>query len=324
VPIAEETTLGFTPGANDEEDGAVGGTRSAARSGLVGRNDSGQDAAAPGGSGVFGFTSSGKAAGVFGANNHTETGSGVHGNGAEAGVSGFSERGAGILGHGNNAEGVTGFTESAGRNAVFGRNNAKSEGQGGGPPVGNGVFGYTEVPNGSGVVGAVGAGNTKGAGVTGLGKVAGRFFGDVVVTGDIQLTGADCAEEFEVTSELAEPGTVMVVGDSGGVGPSEGPCDARVVGVVPGAGEFRPGIVLDSRGEAAGPRQPIALMGKVFCKVDATDRPVRVGDLLTTAAAPGHAMPLPRGDRGIGAVLGKALGGLEGGRGMVPILVMLG
>ena len=80
------------------------------------------------------------------------------------------------------------------------------------------------MPNGSGVFGAVAAGNREGAGVTGMGHVAGRFIGDVVVTGDISLSGADYAEDFDVAGIAgAEPGTVMVLGDGAGCARAGGP-----------------------------------------------------------------------------------------------------
>jgi hypothetical protein len=42
------------------------------------------------------------------------------------------------------------------------------------------------------------------------------FQGDVEVTGDIRLTNADCAEDFDICgAEITEPGTVMVLGDEG-------------------------------------------------------------------------------------------------------------
>ena len=37
---------------------------------------------------------------------------------------------------------------------------------------------------------------------------------NVAAGGDIQLAGADCAEQFDITEEAADPGTVMVVGES--------------------------------------------------------------------------------------------------------------
>jgi hypothetical protein len=64
-------------------------------------------------------------------------------------------------------------------------------------------------------------------------------------------------------------------------------------------------------------------MGKVMCLVDATSVPVKAGDLLTSSPTPGHAMKLTAHERGVGAVVGKALRSLESGRGLVPVLAML-
>jgi len=61
----------------------------------------------------------------------------------------------------------------------------------------------------------------------------------------------------------------------------------------------------------------------VYCKVDATLAPVRVGDLLVSASVPGHAMRATDTAAAFGAVIGKALRSLEHGRGLVPILVTL-
>jgi hypothetical protein len=92
--------------------------------------------------------------------------------------------------------------------------------------------------------------------------------------------------------------------------------------VISGAGDFRPALVLDRRPGAAG-RQPVALMGKVFCRVDADAGAIRPGDLLTTSATPGHARRATDRARAFGAVLGKALSGLDRGQGVVPVLVTL-
>jgi hypothetical protein len=141
--------------------------------------------------------------------------------------------------------------------------------------------------------------------------------------GDIILKNADCAEEFDVAEADVEPGTVLVLdADAGRLRTSDLAYDTTVAGVVSGAGTYRPGIVLDRHGPAAG-RLPVALVGKVFCKVDATATPVRPGSLLTTAECPGHAMAAVDRARAFGAVLGKALQGLESGRGLIPILVAL-
>jgi hypothetical protein len=279
---------------------------------------------APTGNGILAVTTVPGAAGVFGANNHPTNGVGVQGNGPEAGLSGFSESGVGIRSHSNRGDGTQSFAHSSDHNGLLGLNNATAPAPGGGAPAGNGVYGYTNVPNASGVCGAVGAGNVDGAGVTGIGTTAGKFFGNVVVTGDIQLTGADYAEDFDVVdAEKVGPGSVMVLDDAGSLCESRSAYDVRVAGVISGAGGLRPALILDRRDDAQGPRLPVALMGKVYCKVDASYGSVRIGDLLTTSPTPGHAMRAV--DRGLafGAVLGKALRPLEGGQALVPVLVTL-
>lgn len=68
---------------------------------------------------------------------------------------------------------------------------------------------------------------------------------------------------------------------------------------------------------------PVAIAGKAFCKVNATPRAVKLGDLLTTSFTPGHAMKADDPGRAFGAVIGKALAPLEQGVGLVPVLVGL-
>lgn len=148
--------------------------------------------------------------------------------------------------------------------------------------------------------------------------------GDIKVTGDIFLTdGADCAEDFDIISaESVEPGMVMVIDDSGALKPSQQAYDRRVAGVISGAGDLRPGITLDRQKER-GNRLPIALTGKVYCKVDAEHSPIEVGDLLTSSSTFGHAMKVIDHTRSIGAIIGKALRPLKNGKGIIPILVAL-
>lgn len=147
----------------------------------------------------------------------------------------------------------------------------------------------------------------------------------IATGGDIELANADCAEEFEVDetcSQAPAPGSVVVLGEHGGLRLASYAYDKRVVGVVSGGGEFKPGIVLDKRGGESG-RIAVALLGKVACQVDATREPVEVGDLLTTSGTPGHAMKASSPSQALGAILGKALRPLPEGKGLVPILVAL-
>lgn len=142
-------------------------------------------------------------------------------------------------------------------------------------------------------------------------------------SGDIILQNADCAEDFEVEDSAdVEPGTVMIIGDELKLRRSEQAYDKRVAGVVAGAGEFRPGIVLGRRKGLVN-QLPLALVGRIFCKVDAEKTPIRVGDLLTSSPVPGHAMKAQDQVRAFGSVIGKALGNLKSGQGMIPVLVAL-
>lgn len=147
--------------------------------------------------------------------------------------------------------------------------------------------------------------------------------GDVVVTGDVRLTGADYAEDFTLADpDDGEPGTVMVIEDDGAVRSCRLAYDRRVAGVVSGAGHYKPAVILDSQ-PGVGGRTPLALMGKAFCKVDASYGPVQIGDLLTTSATVGHAMRAIDPAAAQGSVLGKALQPLATGQGLIAFIVTL-
>lgn len=141
-------------------------------------------------------------------------------------------------------------------------------------------------------------------------------------SGDIKLSGADCAEEFDVELEKIDPGTVLIIGDESKLLPCEEPYDKKVAGVVSGGNGSNPGIILD-KNSTQQKRMPIALNGKVYCKVDAHYSPIEVGDLLTTSSVTGHAMKAEDPLKAFGAVIGKALRPLKEGKGLIPILVAL-
>jgi hypothetical protein len=129
-------------------------------------------------------------------------------------------------------------------------------------------------------------------------------------------------DENAVGGDKVEPGSVMVLGAASALHPSQQAYDKRVAGVISGAGDYKPGIVLDTQ-PSPGNRQPLALMGKVYCKVDAQFGAVEIGDLLTTSPTAGHAMRVDDPFKAFGAVIGKALRPLAAGRGLIPILVSL-
>ena len=141
--------------------------------------------------------------------------------------------------------------------------------------------------------------------------------------GDITLRNADCAEEFEVMPLVcAEPGTVMALGEDGRLRPSCRAHETAVVGVISGAGAYRPGIVLDKQ-PGQPHRSPIALMGKAYVKVTDEGGPIRIGDLLTSSGTEGHAMRATDALRAFGAVIGKAIAAHASGTGLIPMIIAL-
>ncbi len=138
--------------------------------------------------------------------------------------------------------------------------------------------------------------------------------------------GSDVAEPFEVSGAAPmEPGTVVSIDPdgSGGLRMSDRPYDRTVAGVISGANGIKPGLTLEQEGTVASGTVPVAMTGRVFCRADASSGPIRPGDLLTTSAVPGHAMRVEDPSLAQGAILGKALGSLDAGRGLVLVLINL-
>jgi hypothetical protein len=274
--------------------------------------------------------------GVFGEN--TAGGDGVFGNGGDngRGVVGVSAKHVGVEGSTRSSIAVFGGVSDTGNgrgvvgvaytNVGVEGNSTSGAGIWGSSQKGEGVHGESSSDVLAAVAGVQLNNRSTGAGIYGEHKgngPAGYFKGDVVVTGDIRLANADCAEDFDIAdADLIEPGTVMVLGDEGGLHQSHQPYDKRVAGVISGAGDYKPGIVLDKQ-KSQRNRQPVALLGKVYCKVDAQYTSIEVGDMLTTSATPGHAMKAGEPYQAFGAVIGKALRPLKYGQGLIPILVTL-
>jgi hypothetical protein len=150
-----------------------------------------------------------------------------------------------------------------------------------------------------------------------------HIMGTLSVDVDVILYGQDCAEDFSTAVGAdTTPGTVMIVDDDGLLQHSVAMYDTRVAGVISGAAPYRPGLLL-GRGLATAGGSPLALVGRVATKVDATFGPIRCGDLLTTSQTSGHAMVASDRTRAVGAIIGKALEPLATGRGMIAMLVSL-
>jgi hypothetical protein len=280
-------------------------------------------------------------AGGTGVQGVSDSGSGVHGQSDRGtGIYGSSKDGRAIVGVSQSQDAINGTSSSQQHAGVSANNNAGGFGlwakaKTAGYFYGDGGYAIEAIStsvdtdtliatSSSPHHAAVSANNNAGGfGLWAKAKIAGYFDGDVQVTGDIRLLNADVAENFDIAdATVGHPGSVMVLDDAGALQLSSRPYDKRVVGVVSGAGHLKPGLVLDN-GESRTPRAQISLVGKVFCKVDASTAPIEIGDLLTTSATPGHAMKADDPLKAFGAVIGKALGSLRSGKGLIPVLVAL-
>jgi hypothetical protein len=135
--------------------------------------------------------------------------------------------------------------------------------------------------------------------------------------------GLDYAEGFEVSvARTIEPGTVLSIdpGNPGKLTVSYLAYDTRVAGIVAGGNGLGSGVRL-------GVGQfdyDVALAGRVYCNVLASDSPIEPGDLLTTSDVPGYAMKAEDYAHAHGAILGKAMEGLDAGeKGQILVLVTL-
>jgi hypothetical protein len=138
------------------------------------------------------------------------------------------------------------------------------------------------------------------------------------------LCGGDYAESVDVTGDRTKygPGDVLVIDAEtpGKFLKSAEPYSTSVTGVF----STRPGV-LGRRQETgtSSDEVPMAMVGIVPAKVTAENGAIRPGDLLVTSSTLGYAMKGTDRSRMLGAVIGKALGSLESGNGVIEVLVTL-
>jgi hypothetical protein len=145
-------------------------------------------------------------------------------------------------------------------------------------------------------------------------------------TGTTCATGGDYAESVDVSGMKGEyePGDVMVIGldSDSDVAESNEPYSTRVAGIY----STKPGVV--GRRQTTDPKIstteiPMAMVGIVPTKVSAENGAISRGDLLVTASIPGYAMKGTDRMKMLGAVVGKAMGSLSSGTGVIEVLVTL-
>ncbi len=140
------------------------------------------------------------------------------------------------------------------------------------------------------------------------------------------LCGGDYAESVDVTGDRKkyEPGHVLVVDPShpGQFLKSAEPYSTLVSGIY----STKPGVI--GRRQTTDPKSsttevPMAMVGIVPAKVSAENGPIKTGDLLVTSSTLGYAMKGTDRGQMLGAVVGKALGTLDSGTGVIEVLVSL-
>lgn len=148
--------------------------------------------------------------------------------------------------------------------------------------------------------------------------------GTVQTTAFTGASGGDFAESVDVTGSRAkyQPGDVLVIDPNspGRFLKSVEPYSTSVSGIY----STKPGNV--GRRQTT-PRTadevPMAMMGIVPTNVTAENGPIKPGDLLVTSSTLGYAMKGTDRGRMLGAVIGKALGSLDSGKGVIEVVVTL-
>jgi hypothetical protein len=179
--------------------------------------------------------------------------------------------------------------------------------------------------------------NTSGVGYVGIGTTSPQakleINGNLRFTADgsVQTTawtgvlcGGDYAESVDVNGDRTKygPGDVLVIDpdNAGKFLKSADPYSTAVLGIY----STKPGAI--GRRQAA-PKSmdevPMAMIGIVPTKVSSENGPIKPGDLLVTSSTPGYAMKGTDRNRLVGAVIGKALGRLDSGTGVIEMGVTL-
>lgn len=293
--------------------------------------------------GVSGTSTAPNGTGVSGVANNGANAYGVYGNnvGNGVGVRGDSTNGTGVFGFSSTSSGVFALSTGQGRNgaSLYAANFNTTNGM------------AANVLNSSNFATAIFT--NQGAGeVLYLKNGGGQFIravnsaetatlfsvnGDgTTVTKVLQITGgSDLSEQFDITSTTEavsnaslteiQPGLVVSIDpeNPGKLVVSNEAYDRKVAGIISGAGGVKTGMLMGQTGSVADGTQPVALTGRVYCWVDATNGAIAPGDLLTSSPIPGHAMKATDQTKAQGAIIGKAMTSLKEGRGLVLVLVSL-
>ncbi|MFC2099324.1 hypothetical protein ACFLSF_00620 [Candidatus Bipolaricaulota bacterium] len=239
-------------------------------------------------------------------------------------IIGLGTAATGVNGRSDANDGVVGVTLAASKSGVWGHSLA-GIGVTGSSDTNDGIVGFSQAPNRSGVFGY----NDQGVGITAQssGGTALYVRGTSIFERYASFQGGhgDLAENYNAGESLGA-GDVVTISSAGGLALvlARTENDTSVAGVV----ATDPSLRL-AGGIPDGESVPLAIAGRVLCKVDASFGAIAPGDLLTTSPRAGHAMrAMPVEIGGVqfyrpGTILGKALEACEEGLGLIQILITL-
>ena len=157
---------------------------------------------------------------------------------------------------------------------------------------------------------------------------------DAEVNGDSRITtdeleivgGSDFAENFDIISSKIDivPGMIVSIdpNSTGKLKIASESYDKKVAGIISGANGVETGLFMGQKGSIADGQYPIALSGRVFVFANHDGGAITPGDLLTTSSTPGVAMKVKNNVKAKGAIIGKAMTGIDE-NGYVLVLVNL-
>jgi hypothetical protein len=329
-----------------------------ATSGVYGQTDSPYFGAAGvyGQGGYYGVRGIGAAFGVYGEGSDDLAGAGVYGKhtGDGHGVYGQAISGVGVYGESDSGVGVRAISnsdtalwaETAGGNAaVDARHTGAGHGiftESAGPGIGGSAIYARANHDDDGIaIRAISNSSASTLYVTnqGSGDLIRASRGDGTLRFRVENDGRTTVSVLAITGGVDLAERFDVAAASGEVAPGLAVCidvdypgrllvctkayDHTVAGVVSGAGGIEPGMVLGQEGSPADGDYPVALTGRVYVWADASAGPIEPGDLLTTSDIPGHVIRVSDYARAQGAIIGKAMSSLEGGQGLILVLVSL-
>jgi len=154
------------------------------------------------------------------------------------------------------------------------------------------------------------------------------YFGSSSQPQSAAFTGVVCGGDYAESVDVAgkrnqyEPGDVLVIAadESGDVAKSSDAYSTAVIGIY----STKPGTVGRRQATPQSANEvPMAMIGIVPTKVSAENGAIHRGDLLVTSSKAGYAMKGTDRARLTGAVVGKAMGRLDSGVGVIEAAVTL-